>query len=379
MSRPHVLRIPRSDEDEGSFVLVHVQPSSSKKARPLDVRIVATEGTSPYVVTLKHGSIQTLRPKDSPCTSEEWEQILESLLLGQEVVPDIHLTAAVGSGLQITVRKKVQRITQRLGVINLPEDEGEAVELFDWCGLALESTNNARTELASAKAKAEECEQAVSELTKQLDRLVQAKAEHEAALLDKFRLLLNEKKAKIREQHDVIKSGGINSTTHATSNQPDSEDDEGKVEEYNDRDAKSLAKTARRPPVARKPKRKAPAADLSTDSDDGFDVMDVDQPKQDDGDHGNSSGDEKQTSDEDDQATASESEIISPAANDQAKSSGQGKAAAASATAAPAPSPPTTRQASVGKPIATRARKPPPKASAAYKDDGSETESDDEL
>lgn len=216
-------------------------------------------------------------------------------------------------------------------------------------------------------------------MTKQLDRLVQAKAEHEAALLDKFRLLLNEKKAKIREQHDVIKSGGINSTTHATSNQPDSEDDEGKVEEYNDRDAKSLAKTARRPPVARKPKRKAPAADLSTDSDDGFDVMDVDQPKQDDGDHGNSSGDEKQTSDEDDQATASESEIISPAANDQAKSSGQGKAAAASATAAPAPSPPTTRQASVGKPIATRARKPPPKASAAYKDDGSETESDDEL
>lgn len=61
--------------------------------------------------TVKHGSIQTLRPKDSPCTSEEWEQILESLLLGQEVVPDIHLTAAVGSGLQITVRKKVQRIT----------------------------------------------------------------------------------------------------------------------------------------------------------------------------------------------------------------------------------------------------------------------------
>lgn len=53
MSRPHVLRIPRSDEDEGSFVLVHVQPSSSKKARPLDVRIVATEGTSPYVVTCK--------------------------------------------------------------------------------------------------------------------------------------------------------------------------------------------------------------------------------------------------------------------------------------------------------------------------------------
>ncbi|KAI6356807.1 hypothetical protein MCOR25_007848 [Pyricularia grisea] len=379
MSRPHVLRIPRSDEDEGSFVLVHVQPSSSKKARPLDVRIVATEGTSPYVVTLKHNSIQTLRPKDSPCTSEEWEQILESLLLGQEVVPDIHLTAAVGSDLQITVRKKVQRITQRLGVINLQEDESEAVELFDWCGLALEFTNNARTELASAKAKAEECDQAVSELTKQLDELVQAKAEHEAALLDKFRLLLNEKKAKIREQHDVIKSGGSNSTTLATSSQPDFEDDGEKVEEDDDRDATSLAKTARRPPVRRKPKRKAPAADLSTDSDDGFDVMDVDQPKQGREDYGNSSGDEKQTSDEDDQATASEPEDISPTVNDQEKSPGRGMAATASVTASPAPSPPTTRQASAGKPIATRTRKPPPKASTACKDDGSETESDDEL
>ncbi|TLS23206.1 uncharacterized protein PpBr36_06287 [Pyricularia pennisetigena] len=371
MSRPHVLRIPRSDEDEGSFVLIHVQPSSSKKARPLDVRIVATEGTSPYVVTLKHSSIQTLRPKDSPCTSEEWEQILEFLLLGQEVVPDIHLTAAVGSGLQIT---------QRLGLINLQEDESEAVELFDWCGLALEFTNNARTELASAKAKAEECEQAVSELTKQLEELVQAKAEHEAALLNKFRLLLNEKKAKIREQHDVIKSGGLNSTTLATSSQLDCKDDGGKVEENDDRDATSLAKSARRPPVARKSKRKAPAADLSSDSDDEVDAMDVDLPKQGGGDHGNSSGDEKQTSDEDDQATASEPDDISPTANDQAKSPGRGMAATASVTAAPAPSSPTTRQASAGKPIATRARKPPPsKASAAYKDDGSETESDDEL
>ncbi|TLD33257.1 hypothetical protein PspLS_00813 [Pyricularia sp. CBS 133598] len=404
MSRPHVLRIPRSDEEEGSFVLVHVQPSSSKKARPLDVRIVATEGTSPYLVTLKHSSIQTLRPKDSPCTSEEWEQILESLLLGQEVVPDIHLTAAVRSGLQITVRKKVQRITasrphaqfrhlmllmsftelQRLGVINLQEDESEAVELFDWCGLALESTNNARTELASAKAKAEECEQAVSELTKQLDELVQAKAEHEAALLDKFRLLLNEKKAKIREQRDVIKSGGLDATTLGTSNRPDSEDDGGKVEgddddDDNNRGTTLLAKTARRPLGARKPKRKAPATYLSTDSDDGFDVMDIDRPKQGDGDHGNSSGDEKQTSDEDDQATASEPEDISLTANDQGKSHSRGIATTASVTAAAAPSPRTTRQASAGKPVATRARKPPPTASTANKDGGSETESDDEL
>jgi hypothetical protein len=46
MPSSHIIRIPRTDED-GAFVLGEVTPSGSK---PLNVKVVATEGEEPYVV-----------------------------------------------------------------------------------------------------------------------------------------------------------------------------------------------------------------------------------------------------------------------------------------------------------------------------------------
>ena len=43
----HVLRIPRSDS-EGDYILVNVASTGPK---PLDLRILATEGESPYATT----------------------------------------------------------------------------------------------------------------------------------------------------------------------------------------------------------------------------------------------------------------------------------------------------------------------------------------
>lgn len=50
MASYHVLRIPRSD-DEGDFVLVNVTPSADPSA--LDLRLLATEGESPYILDCK--------------------------------------------------------------------------------------------------------------------------------------------------------------------------------------------------------------------------------------------------------------------------------------------------------------------------------------
>lgn len=46
MTKTHVLRIPRTDEEQ-SFVLVEVTSAGSKD---LDLKLVATEGFAPYVV-----------------------------------------------------------------------------------------------------------------------------------------------------------------------------------------------------------------------------------------------------------------------------------------------------------------------------------------
>ena len=49
MASEHILRIARSDS-EGDFVLVNI---SSNGDRPLDVKLLATEGESPYITTSK--------------------------------------------------------------------------------------------------------------------------------------------------------------------------------------------------------------------------------------------------------------------------------------------------------------------------------------
>ena len=46
MTTTHVLRIPRTDEEQG-FILVQVTSAGS---RDLDIKLVATEGFAPYMV-----------------------------------------------------------------------------------------------------------------------------------------------------------------------------------------------------------------------------------------------------------------------------------------------------------------------------------------
>ena len=53
MGPEHILRIPRSDS-EGEYVVVSVTTNGSS---PLDLRVVGTEGESPYVTISESGFI----------------------------------------------------------------------------------------------------------------------------------------------------------------------------------------------------------------------------------------------------------------------------------------------------------------------------------
>ncbi len=54
-----------------------------------------------------------MRVKASPCSEDEWEQVLSSILLGRGLVPDVDATAAThgSTSLIITFHKRVQTIT----------------------------------------------------------------------------------------------------------------------------------------------------------------------------------------------------------------------------------------------------------------------------
>ena len=63
------------------------------------------------------------------------------------------------------------------------------------------------------RSQLEEQQDAVAKLTAQLEELAHAKREHETALLDKFRLLLNAKKQKIRDQQRLLAGAQVDRET----------------------------------------------------------------------------------------------------------------------------------------------------------------------
>ncbi|KAL7922965.1 hypothetical protein ACQKWADRAFT_290852 [Trichoderma austrokoningii] len=213
MATTRVIKLPR-DDDESGPILVQVAQKGSK---PLDVKLVGTEGEAPYVATLKHDRVASLQVANCPVSESEWQSILQSLFALQPAA-DIQATASVktGTSLSITVRKRVQGITQRLGSIELKHDEDEGIELLNWCAESVDALVQSNAALAEAAAHAKELETTVKELKAQLDELVTSKQEDETALLHKFRDLLNEKKVKIREQQKVIAAGSFPNSQQAS-------------------------------------------------------------------------------------------------------------------------------------------------------------------
>ncbi|KAJ4316424.1 hypothetical protein N0V84_007861 [Fusarium piperis] len=266
MAQTRILRFARSD-DKSAFVLVQVTPKGSK---PLDLKLVGTEGEAPYVASCK---VVSLRVKNCPASEDEWQSILEALFQ-QEPVPDIQATATVQSdkNISITIRKEIQGITQRLGAITLNYDPDEAIELFEWCGAAVESSAASKQAVADLTVKSADSEAAVAQLQSQLEELLRAKDEDETVLLRKFRDLLNEKKVKIREQQQVLASTTFNASIPGHS-QP-SGSVEPKVEEP---EPKQPKKPARKAGKSRASKRKAPTSKMVEESEEeDVQPMDVD-------------------------------------------------------------------------------------------------------
>jgi hypothetical protein len=169
-------------------------------------------------------------------------------------------------------------------------------------------------ELASFKSKFREQQETVSKLNAQLEELIDAKANHETELLEKFRDLLNEKKAKIRDQQRLLATAKVDPKRLAAVQAS----------------RKSSKKTAAGP--SRTGKRKADNGpqieDNDEDDDDGFEKMDVDVVQV----PNDSDQLDIETPDEDETETASEDddEIVlqtkPPAANTQQAEKGKGKA-----------------------------------------------------
>ncbi|KAJ9149833.1 hypothetical protein NKR23_g3911 [Pleurostoma richardsiae] len=353
----YLLRIPRTDERD-AYIILGVTPAGS---RSLDLKLEATEGTGVYSTSLKHSQIPKSRAKSGPCSESEWESILTSILRDGQTVEDIEVTAGVSVDASITLafRKKIQAFGQRIGEFTLEFKIDEGIEMYDWCHVALASREELKEELAAATSKASDLEKAVEELNTQLEELIKAKDEEESALLEKFRDILNEKKLKIREQQRIIAGANIGST---------------KGEAGHTARSKKSTSAHHSPGPSRRSKRKADDQVIPSNDeepDDGLDKMDVDTTEDIplDEEQQTTEGEETETEGDEDEGEEPPSSNLRDSTKSQHKKEAPGKQE----------TPPPPRRLPFGPSKAPQNTAPALAVPKVTDDDGSETESDDEL
>jgi hypothetical protein len=205
MALKRVLRVRRTDGSP-DHLLVNVTQAS--KTRPLDLKLVATDHEHLYHGAIKSNNLVALQASKYNGDEDEWEQVLTCTLLQQrpdanlDALQTLEVVAAVnGETCTLTLRNNIGGITARLGAINLTQDdEREEVSAFEWVDTAAAASDELRNELATLHSSLESQQAQVAKLTTQLDELVKAKKEHEEQLLRKCAVLLDSKRAKIREQ-----------------------------------------------------------------------------------------------------------------------------------------------------------------------------------
>ncbi|RHZ43971.1 uncharacterized protein CDV56_101076 [Aspergillus thermomutatus] len=312
-----ILRISRTDDTQG-YVLLQVSPTSSNA---LDLDIAATEGENPYTGTVRQNRLKTLCAKNYRGSDDEWVQIvsyvfgqLKEPILTSEMLSGIESSASIiesgnlSKELVITIRKRVQSITQRLGSVTLRQDDEQAIQLFDWSGVAVARADALEERLSTLTDRYRAAEDTIQRLNKQLEEFMSAKTEHDELLMANFVQLLNEKKLKIRNQQRLLASAKVDSEKEIQSAIP-----------------------GRHPvssPTKWKTKRSArEMLDNESESEDGFEKMEVDHDVQNDGRSDDQETEDEQTSTpqplEDDENTNTGEALSSPSIENEREDSKQ--------------------------------------------------------
>lgn len=92
--------------------------------------------------------------------------------------------------------------------MTLVQNDEQEIQLFDWCGAAITSTNALEQHCHSLRDCAHAAEITIHQLNEQLQQLIGAKEQHEEQLLANLVRLLNEKKLKIRNQRRLLDTAG---------------------------------------------------------------------------------------------------------------------------------------------------------------------------
>ncbi|KIW29443.1 uncharacterized protein PV07_05257 [Cladophialophora immunda] len=214
MALTWVIRLVLADNNR-SPILIRV--AQKEGGHDLDLDLLATDGEVAYTGKVRQRSLKKLRSRNYDGNDEDWTNIISSILGSKTEASvsiqrrnNLEVTCSVSGKdpktiLSIAINNRVEEITQRLGTIELPQTEDtDDVDLFGWAAQAAEKRDELQEDVTSLNEQIKTKDEVMASLQKQIDELVEAKAEHEKQMLSKFALLLNEKKLKIRNMQRIL-------------------------------------------------------------------------------------------------------------------------------------------------------------------------------
>ncbi|MCJ1285375.1 hypothetical protein MMC26_004715 [Xylographa opegraphella] len=215
MASDHVIRIPRSDI-HGEYVIINV---SSNGPALLDLKLIGTEGTNPYLETVKESGVSKLLLKNSSVTISQWEAILHTILVqerptasAREALANLEVVASlVGDQLSIVFRKNISGIQQRVGEIVLKQDDDQEIDTIAWLKTAICHADSLEGEFTELSNKFREQNELVKKLNLQIEDLITAQQQYVSSSLERFMVLLNAKKLKIRDQQRLLATAKVDS------------------------------------------------------------------------------------------------------------------------------------------------------------------------
>ena len=122
---------------------------------------------------------------------------------------EVVATVIQETSLILHVRNNIGGIVQRLGQIDLKYEPDLEIDTISWAHTAVSRADTLSTEIRGLQANVIAQNDIIEKLNKQMVDLIAAKKEHEDALTNKFRELLNSKKLKIRDQQRLLASAKI--------------------------------------------------------------------------------------------------------------------------------------------------------------------------
>ncbi|KAK9495089.1 hypothetical protein V1508DRAFT_242856 [Lipomyces doorenjongii] len=196
----------------GPFVMCADQIEGSPSPSKFSVSIVATDGKKPYSAILTPAVAEKIRSRNNLIPSDEWASLLLWIFLHEDTFKSDELREKYEyplvflKGLKdhnksylISIEHYIDCFTNVLGTVEFKYDDNPLISPMRWVSDSVREYVILRKQLRNTKKELATTQKQIDDLGHQIKEFLNKKDESEILILEKMRILLNEKKQKIHE------------------------------------------------------------------------------------------------------------------------------------------------------------------------------------